>query len=173
MFNWQKPTELASRIQSLMPPDTTGSFSAFGWDAVNVVVQGLVNLEDRPNLEKLAHYIEGGIEQVLEKSLEHHFEAAAPSDWRELVKPHLKRRGGGQDSPSVRHRDRRAARLRELLRATDRQARTQQGHRLAASRLPPPARALPEDHRQPAADPFDAHCGRSRTLALARSLRCR
>ena len=96
MFNWQKPTELASRIQSLMPPDTTGSFSAFGWDAVNVVVQGLVNLEDRPNLEKLAHYIEGGIEQVLEKSLEHHFEAAAPSDWRELVKPHLKRAAEGK-----------------------------------------------------------------------------
>jgi conjugal transfer pilus assembly protein TraD len=39
MFNWQKPTELASRIQSIMPPDTAGAFSAFGWDAVNVVVQ--------------------------------------------------------------------------------------------------------------------------------------
>jgi len=38
LFNWQKPTELASGIQSVMPPDTTGSFSAFGWDAVNVVV---------------------------------------------------------------------------------------------------------------------------------------
>ena len=41
-FNWQKPTEVASRIQSIMPPDTAGAFSAFGWDAVNVVVQGLV-----------------------------------------------------------------------------------------------------------------------------------
>ena len=28
MFNWQKPTELASRIQSIMPPDTAGAFSA-------------------------------------------------------------------------------------------------------------------------------------------------
>ena len=49
-FNWQKPTEIASRIQSIMPPDTAGAFSAFGWDAVNVVVQGLVELEERPNL---------------------------------------------------------------------------------------------------------------------------
>ena len=36
-FNWQKPTEIASRIQSIMPPDTAGAFSAFGWDAVTVV----------------------------------------------------------------------------------------------------------------------------------------
>jgi conjugal transfer pilus assembly protein TraD len=42
-FNWQKPTEIASRIQSIMPPDTAGAFSAFGWDAVNVVVQGWWN----------------------------------------------------------------------------------------------------------------------------------
>ena len=81
MFNWQKPTELASRIQSIMPPDTAGAFSAFGWDAVNVVVQGLVELEDRPNLMKLARYIEGGIEPVLEASLRRFFETLA-SDWR-------------------------------------------------------------------------------------------
>ena len=68
-FNWQKPTEIASRIQSIMPPDTAGAFSAFGWDAVNVVVQGLVELEERPNLIKLTKYIEGGIEPVLEASL--------------------------------------------------------------------------------------------------------
>jgi conjugal transfer pilus assembly protein TraD len=96
MFNWQKPTELASRIQSLMPPDTAGSFSAFGWDAVNVVVQGLVDVEDRPNLVKLAHYIEGGIEHVLQRSLERHFESAGPANWRELVRPYIKRAAEGK-----------------------------------------------------------------------------
>ncbi len=89
MFNWQKPTELASRIQSIMPPDTAGAFSAFGWDAVNVVVQGLVQLEDRPNLMKLARYIEGGIEPVLEASLRRFFDATLASDWREL--PEMKK----------------------------------------------------------------------------------
>ncbi|HVR51020.1 MAG TPA: conjugal transfer protein TraD, partial [Pseudorhodoferax sp.] len=29
-FNWQKPTEVASRIQAIMPPDTAAAFSAFG-----------------------------------------------------------------------------------------------------------------------------------------------
>lgn len=82
-FNWQKPTEIASRIQSIMPPDTAGAFSAFGWDAVNVVVQGLVELEERPNLVKLTKYIEGGIEPVLEASLRRYFERLLGAGWRE------------------------------------------------------------------------------------------
>lgn len=82
-FNWQKPTEIASRIQSIMPADTAGAFTAFGWDAVNVVVQGLVSLEDRPNLMKLTKYIEGGIEPVLEASLQRFFEARLGGGWRE------------------------------------------------------------------------------------------
>ena len=82
-FNWQKPTEIASRIQSIMPADTAGAFSAFGWDAVNVVVQGLVSLEDRPNLVKLTRYIEGGIEPVLEASLPRFFDRVLGGAWRE------------------------------------------------------------------------------------------
>jgi conjugal transfer pilus assembly protein TraD len=82
-FNWQKPTEIASRIQSIMPADTDGPFSSFGWDAVNVVVQGLVSLEDRPNLLKLTRYIEGGIEPVLEASLHRFLDRQLPHGWRE------------------------------------------------------------------------------------------
>ncbi|WP_406625184.1 conjugative transfer system coupling protein TraD [Acidovorax sp. SDU_ACID1] len=83
-FNWQKPTEIASRIQAIMPPDTAGAFSAFGWDAVNVVVQGLVELEERPNLRKLTAYIEGGIEPVLEASLRRFYENLLGNGWRDL-----------------------------------------------------------------------------------------
>ena len=88
-FNWQKATELASRIQSVMPPDTGGAFSAFGWDAVNVVVQGLIELEERPNLVKLTKYIEGGIEPVLEGSLQRFYAKTLGSGWREL--PEMKK----------------------------------------------------------------------------------
>lgn len=83
MYNWQKPTELASRIQSIMPPDTAGAFTAFGWDAVNVVVQGSVELEDRPNLMKIARYIEGGIEPILEETLQRFYASSLGSSWRE------------------------------------------------------------------------------------------
>ncbi|WP_418319645.1 conjugative transfer system coupling protein TraD [Piscinibacter sakaiensis] len=88
-FNWQKPTEIASRIQSIMPPDTAGAFSAFGWDAVNVVVQGLIELDERPNLIKLTKYIEGGIEPVLEACLARYFERTLGTGWSEH--PEMKR----------------------------------------------------------------------------------
>lgn len=88
-FNWQKPSEVASRIQSIMPPDTAGAFSAFGWDAVNVVVQGLVELEERPNLLKLTRYIEGGIEPILEATLRRHYAAMLGPGWREV--PEMKK----------------------------------------------------------------------------------
>ena len=91
LFSWQKPTELASRIGSLLPPDTTGSFSAFGWDAVNVVVQGMIELDDRPSLGKLCHCIESGIEPLLLRALERQFAVHAPPDWRDRVKPHVRR----------------------------------------------------------------------------------
>ncbi|MDO8770603.1 MAG: conjugative transfer system coupling protein TraD [Burkholderiaceae bacterium] len=102
-FNWQKPTELASRIQSVMPPDTGGAFSAFGWDAVNVVVQGLIEIEERPNLVKLTKYIEGGIEPVLEGSLRRFYDNALGGNWREL--PEMKKllqdaHRGGMRKPS-------------------------------------------------------------------------
>ena len=88
-FNWQKPTELASRVQSILPPDTAGAFGAFSWDAVNVVVQGLVDLEERPSLAKLTRYIEGGIEPVLEQSLRRFYETEFRDGWREH--PEMKR----------------------------------------------------------------------------------
>lgn len=83
MYNWQKPTELASRIQSVMPPDTAGAFTAFGWDAVNVVVQGCVELEVRPNLMTIARYIEGGIEPILEQTLRRFYDAILGGAWQE------------------------------------------------------------------------------------------
>lgn len=88
-FNWQKPTEIASRIQSIMPPDTAGAFSAFGWDAVNVVVQGLIELDERPNLVKLTKYIEGGIEPVLEGTLRRFCERTLGTGWRDV--PQMKK----------------------------------------------------------------------------------
>ena len=82
-FNWQKPSEIASRIQSVLPPDTSGTFAAFAWDAVNVVVQALVEIEERPNLLKLTQSIEGGIEPVLERSLSRFYQHLWGPQWRE------------------------------------------------------------------------------------------
>jgi conjugal transfer pilus assembly protein TraD len=68
---------------------TRRAFSAFGWDAVNVVVQGLVEIEERPNLVKLTKYIEGGIEPVLESSLRRYYDQTLGAGWRDL--PEMKK----------------------------------------------------------------------------------
>ncbi|MQA40625.1 conjugative transfer system coupling protein TraD [Rugamonas aquatica] len=81
-FNWQKPTEIASRIQAIMPPDVGGAFSSFGWDAVNVVVCGLIENEQRPNLALLTRYIERGVEPLLEESLRRFYENTIGPHWR-------------------------------------------------------------------------------------------
>ncbi|GAB2855690.1 conjugative transfer system coupling protein TraD [Pseudoduganella ginsengisoli] len=102
-FNWQKPTEIASRIQSILPPDTAGAFSAFGWDAVNVVTQGMVRLERRPNLMKLTKYIEAGIDPILEETLKRFYEELLGRGWRtdpDLVRLLEKARKGTLKSPS-------------------------------------------------------------------------
>jgi conjugal transfer pilus assembly protein TraD len=91
LYNWSKATELASRIQAIMPPDTSGSFSAFGWQAVNVVVQALVEHEERPNLVKIRRYIESGIDPLLKSSLERLFEREIPAGWRTEILPFIRR----------------------------------------------------------------------------------
>jgi conjugal transfer pilus assembly protein TraD len=169
-FNWQKPTEIASRIQSIMPPDTAGAFSAFGWDAVNVVVQGLVEIEERPNLMKLTKYIEGGIEPVLENSLRRYYDQTLGAGWREL--PEMKKllhdaHRGNMKRPS----EAASADLMAFVAYYEHHVAAepaQQGDRCPGAHLPPQPRALPEDHRQPAAHPVDADLGRPGPQPLAR-----
>jgi conjugal transfer pilus assembly protein TraD len=65
-FNWQKPTEIASRIQSIMPPDTAAPSPPSAGTPSTWSCRAWSSLEERPNLIKLTKYIEGGIEPVLE-----------------------------------------------------------------------------------------------------------
>lgn len=46
---WTRPTELATRIAAVMPPDS-GAFGNFAWMAVNVAVEGLFYVTERPSL---------------------------------------------------------------------------------------------------------------------------
>ena len=46
---WTRPTELATRIAAVMPPDS-GAFGNFAWMAVNVAVEGLFYVTERRNI---------------------------------------------------------------------------------------------------------------------------
>jgi conjugal transfer pilus assembly protein TraD len=113
-FNWQKPTEIASRIQSIMPP-TRRRLLRLRLGRRQCRGAGPGRDRGRPNLIKLTKYIEGGIEPVLEASLRRYYDHSRPG-WRDLQE--MKRcctavRGRS----SVRPRRHSPHGLRRLLRA--------------------------------------------------------
>ncbi len=65
---WTRPTELATRIAAVLPPDS-GAFGNFAWMAVNVAVEGLFYVTERPSLLGLRKILEGGIDRLLSKAL--------------------------------------------------------------------------------------------------------
>jgi conjugal transfer pilus assembly protein TraD len=81
--NWNRVTELASRIAALIPSETGADpFTAFGWKVLNDIVNGLVSTGERPNLVKLRRYIEGGPDELLGRALRAHFQKNIPG-WEE------------------------------------------------------------------------------------------
>jgi conjugal transfer pilus assembly protein TraD len=93
--NWSQPTEIATRISALIPTDAgDNAFKAFGWRAVNQIVQGLVEIEERPNLLNIRRYIEGGPDHLLQTSLTAFLKKNIP-DWEVRVQPYMKKADKG------------------------------------------------------------------------------
>lgn len=79
--NWNRKTELASRVATLVPSETGADpFTAFAWKVLNDIVGGLLATGTRPNLVALRRYIEGGPDDLLVKALRAHFRANV-KDW--------------------------------------------------------------------------------------------
>ncbi len=91
MRNWNRRTELASRVAALIPSETGADpFAAFGWKVLNDIVNGLVATGISPNLAHLKHYIEGGADNLVLNTLRHHFIDRVP-DWESRSSGFVKR----------------------------------------------------------------------------------
>jgi len=94
--NWNRKTELASRIAALIPSETGADpFTAFGWKVLNDIVNGLIATGQRPNLVQLRRYIEGGPDDLLLKALRVHFKHRV-QDWESRVSGFIKQFKGNQ-----------------------------------------------------------------------------
>jgi len=92
--NWNRKTELASRIAALIPSETGADpFTAFGWKVLNDIVNGLIATGQRPNLVQLRRYIEGGPDDLLLKALRLHFKTKV-RDWESRVGSFVKQYKG-------------------------------------------------------------------------------
>jgi len=78
--NFSNATEIASRVSALIPSESEGSdpFKAFAWNALNNIVNGLLEVGERPNLLKLRHYVEGGVNELLLRALRRYSERYLP-----------------------------------------------------------------------------------------------
>ncbi|MCD8339331.1 MAG: type IV secretion system DNA-binding domain-containing protein, partial [Burkholderiales bacterium] len=71
--NFNRTTELASRIKALLPTGgSSESFTSFAWNAVNNVCQGMVYCSIKPSLTKIRAYIEGGVEDLTIQAVKMH-----------------------------------------------------------------------------------------------------
>lgn len=78
--NWNRKTELASRIAALIPSETgIDPFTAFGWKTLNDIVNGLIITGVRPNLVQLRRYIENGPDDLVVRALRSHFKDRVPN----------------------------------------------------------------------------------------------
>jgi conjugal transfer pilus assembly protein TraD len=90
--NWNRLTELASRLATLIPSETGADpFTAFGWQAINNVVQGLLLVAERPSLITIRRFIEGGIDPLLERVLQVYLTKHMPG-WEDRYAAYLKRK---------------------------------------------------------------------------------
>ena len=68
--NWNRPSEIASRVSALIQTQDEGDhFKAFAHRAVDLVACGLLMIDRRPNLKSLKSYIEGGPMDLLDQTL--------------------------------------------------------------------------------------------------------
>jgi len=89
--NWNRKTELASRVAALIPSETGADpFTAFGWKVLNDITNGMIATGHRPNLVQLRRYVEGGPESLLQRALKIHFSRHV-KDWESRAASHIRR----------------------------------------------------------------------------------
>lgn len=94
--NWNNATEIASRIAALMPSEGGGdSFTQMAWKAVHVVCEGMIFVDQMPNLMRLRRYIEGGAEQLMEEVLRTYLTRNIDR-WQTLLAPVVERARNGK-----------------------------------------------------------------------------
>ncbi|WP_231370138.1 conjugative transfer system coupling protein TraD [Thioalkalivibrio sp. ALE16] len=92
--NWNRATEVASRITDLMSSDGSDPFRDIAWNALNSGIQGMVEVGEMPSLVKIRAYIEGGPGPLLARVLPVHFERWS-KDWPNAFANY--KAGGGGD----------------------------------------------------------------------------
>lgn len=80
--NWNRGTEIATRISDLMASDGSDPFRDIAWNALNSGIQGMIEIGEKPSLMRIRAYIEGGAGSLIGHVLPVHFERWS-KDWNQ------------------------------------------------------------------------------------------
>lgn len=90
--NWNRRTEIASRITTLIPSESgSDAFTNFCWKVLNSVAQGLFETGEAPSLKNLRKYIEGDAAPLLIRALRSHF-SKTTDNWENRILKYTKRK---------------------------------------------------------------------------------
>ena len=87
--NFNRATELASRVAALIPSETGNDpFTAHAMGVLTNICEGLLMINSKPTLVKLKRYVDSGVESLLKLCCEKYFNEVYPT-WAEELKPFL------------------------------------------------------------------------------------
>jgi conjugal transfer pilus assembly protein TraD len=90
LYNFNQPTEIASRISAVIPDGSdSGPFKSFGFMAINNIVQGLLFSGEHPSLIKIRRYLEGGPDILVIKAVQAYCNHTY-DDWEEMARQYIK-----------------------------------------------------------------------------------
>lgn len=95
LANFNRPTELPSRIATLIASETASDpFVAFSWMALNNIINGMLIVGEEPTLVRIRRYLESDPGPLLLRVLRTHFEKAPIRNWETRVQEYLKKLRG-------------------------------------------------------------------------------
>jgi conjugal transfer pilus assembly protein TraD len=102
--HFNSPTELASRVAELIPSEgRSDPFKDFAWKAMNNVIQGMLYVGKKPSLLNLRRSVEGGIDDLLRKTLDYYYGANFRENVSIIKLNDLKKRYKEKDSLKISH----------------------------------------------------------------------
>jgi len=109
--NYGNPSELASRIASLMGGGADNEpFRKFAWDVINAIVLGMLACSEKPTLVRISSYAATGVSDLLLRTILLYYDANLPATWENDVAEYArtlptgkgKQRDGGEGEILVR-----------------------------------------------------------------------
>lgn len=87
--NFNRATELASRVAALIPSETGNDpFVAHATGVLTSIIEGLLMVNIKPTITKLKRYVDSGVDTLLRSCCEKYFSQVHPT-WLDEIKPFL------------------------------------------------------------------------------------